>query len=244
MVLPTVRRNTFVKLEEKIYVDNVSKVFVYCELLLGVNRLPVITSKRILIALFYVYSLFVNVLLCYAAMDFKFGNNRTVVIRATRAIQYEISVVLSLFTWKTFRCFYKEIEKFDNEAGCRPKFSRTSLKLLVLFGIVALISLYLLPFDRAYIIPLHIVSTCEHFYFSYLVDLIITRMRLLNYYLECATSNATTNSSPKITEFSFFENDSRRFYFPNMGEMMELYQIIINAHKFLVDAVKWQVRYI
>lgn len=240
MVLPTVIRNNFVKSEGKTNVDFVSKVFVYCELFLGVNYFPIISDNLVLIALFYVYSLLLSAYICYETMNSSFENINIVLIRASKTIQYEFSVILSLFIWKRFHRFYREIEKFDNEVRCRPKLTNRTKKLL-LFGIVVVVLFIYLPNFHITAVPLNLISTFEYFYFGHLIHHLITRMRLLNYYLECSTSIVKTDSSPKITEFVIFENDSRRFYFPDMDKMMDLYEIIINAHKFLVDAVKWQV---
>lgn len=241
MVLPTVIRNNFVKQQGKTYVDIVSKVFVSCELLLGVNRFPLITDKLIFLVLFYVYTLLLNGYVCCDIINRPFVNINILMLRMSRLVQYEFSAILSLFIWKRFHRFYKEIAKFDNEVGCRPKLTNRSKKLLVAFGILNAISFVFLPSYTLVTVPLNLTSTFGYFFFSHLIDLVITRMRLLNYYLECLTSIAKTDSSPKITEFVLFENDSRRFYYPNMDKMMDLYQIIINIHKILVDAVKWQV---
>lgn len=234
------KKNTFVKSEEKTNVDIVIKAFVYCELLLGVNRIPIISKKRILIALFYVYSLTVNVLICYVTFNIILVNHLADAIRILRVFQYEISAVLNMLTWKRFHCFFNEIEKFDFEVGCRSKISKTSIKLSVSFGIIIALCFCVLTYIMGIlIVPLHLIITFEYFYFSYLIELMIVRMRLLNYYMECLTSTPKTDSRPKITEFVFF--DSPRF--PNMGKMMEVYQIIINAHMFFMDAVKWLVSY-
>lgn len=244
MVLPTVRRNTFVKPEGKTYVDIISKAYVYSGLLLGVNRFPIISEKRMLIALFYVYSLTLNGIISYFVITMPLENNIFLPLRASRYCQYELSVLLSLFIWKRFYCFYKELANFDNEVGCRPKFLKGSIALSVLFGIISAVFAFIFPKQRTGVFlyaPFHLIATFENFYFGHLIDLLTTRMRLLNYYLEYSTSIPKTESSPKIFEFVFFEHDSRRFYFPNMGKMMELYQTIIAAHKFLVDAVKWLV---
>lgn len=246
MALPYVRSNNFVKSEGKTYVDVISKVFVYCELLFGVNRFPIITEKRILVALLYVYSLTINVVVCYASLYTPISNNIFVTIRASRASQYEITAVLSLFVWKRFQYFYKEIENYDNEVGCRPKLLEGSVVQSISFGIITVVSTFIFPQYRSNLslyVPFHAISALENLYFGHVIDLITTRMRLLNYYLECLTSIAKTDSSPKITEFVFFDNVSRRLDFPDMSKIMELYQIIIAAHKFLVDAIKWLVSY-
>lgn len=242
MVLPTVTRNNFTKGTTS--VDIISKVYVYCELLLGVNRFPLLNEERILVTLFYVYSLLLNAYVCYGAINSSFDDSvwiSKISLKASRVIQYEVTAVLSLFIWKRFHRFYKEIENFDNVVRCRPKFANRSIILLLSFGILVVLTFFLLPNYRIESLPLHLITTCESIFFGHLIDLIMTRMRLLNYYLERSTSIPKTDSSPKITEFWFFDIDSQRFYFPNMDKMMDFYQIIINAHKFLVDAVKWQV---
>lgn len=246
MDLPIVTRNNFVKAKGKIYIDIVSKVFIYFELLLGLNRFPVVSESRVLAALFYMYSLIVNVSVCYFAFLFPATNNLVEIIRMSRLLEYEIAAILNMFIWKRFHSFYKEIASFDCEVGCRPKITISLMKLLFSLGlcVYTTICVSFLSHYRLYVIPGHVIVACEHFYFGYLINLITTRMRFLNYHLECSTSIAKTDSSPNVTEFAFFGNDSRQFCFPNICKMMELYQIIIKAHEFLVDAVKWLVSYI
>lgn len=242
MILPTVKRNTYVKSEGKIYVDIVSKVYIYCQLALGVNRYPIIGDKRIFIALFYVYSIAMNIFVCYSSFITPYVNNLLVPVRTSRLILYELTFVVSLIQWKRYHYFYKEIEKFDDEVGCRPKFTRKSMIQMILFGILTLVICVLFPQYNNFSVVLYITSSLDYFYFSHLISLISTRVRLLNYYLECFNSMAKTDSSPDVSEFAFFEHYSCSNV-PNMVKIMDLYQMIIIAHKYLVDAVKWLVSY-
>lgn len=239
MILPTVKRNTFVEPEGKTYVDILSKVFVYSQLFLGVNRVPIICDKKCFFPLFCIYALIMNVFVCYTTLDRQFLDNLLVPVRCSRVFQYLISAVFSYFVCKRFRCYYKEIERFDNEVRCRPKYSSQSIKLIVAFLLLSVLTYFIMPEHHAYAIILHSITALDYFYFGHLINFITTRMRLLNYYLECSNSIAKTESSPDVSEFSFFEHGSHRF--PSMCEILNLYQMMITAHKCLVDAVKWLV---
>lgn len=243
---PLVHINTFVQPQAKYTVDKVSKFFIICSFLLGVNRLPIISSKHVYTIPSIIYTF---VLMC--VLNFFGFDSVSLSIMSLNLVLHILCSFLGMFFWKRMRLYYSELCKFDICIGCRPITAQGSSKLViqtciinVLIALVFIVpnSLQILIKPVIYLLPMHAFVSFEVHYYGHLLNLLIPRLHLINYYME---SSLTTTSDKRessvlkhVTLFKYYNKESNC----QMKKIMDHYYIIVESYRYLIDAIKWQVR--
>lgn len=246
---PTVRVNTFVKENEKRQADPISKIFALTEVLLGLDRLPLIGKGRFI----YVFLSFIIFLTLKAALYFTLKITRFPMdfVTVTPIVQNIVISLLSYIKCKWMQGFYSELSKFDNEAGCSPRVSLAAIRNVVLafLSCVFVILLYVVPGVIGYvdfipysIIPLYLVYVLEVYYFGHLLYLLIPRLKLINFYIESSLSSANSDLCSIPKEFICYKSYDPKVTQKSMTKLMNLYQIVVEAYDSLNEGIKWQVR--
>lgn len=242
----TVRVNNFVHIEARLFIDKLSKFFLIKEYFLGVNRLFVLgKNKQIFEVFLFIFAVISNCTVLY------FGTNKILIVTevvsvyliSIKVIQYEFIAVFSFISWRRFKVFFKELDNFDNMAKCRPNVSNLGATNIYLCGFVLMCYIPLLLYIRRIAaLPLHLISCLEIYLYAHLLNLLVARIRLINYCME----NRLQTIKPEIksSEFKFFKENSDNNITPDLDELMDYFKTITNAHNLLVDAIKWQVSYI
>ncbi|XP_059052638.1 uncharacterized protein LOC131847175 [Achroia grisella] len=249
MATPSVRVNTFLQWKEKPFIDKLSKFYIVAEMVLGLNRLPlVICNMRFFyLPLMISYSLLLIVTIIFSTI-YTYDTRYVAVVVVMNMCEYIFAIIFNFITWKRMQRFYIELSTFDAEVGCRPKVTRGSignlvqtLILLLLFGVFYIMSFsmdnwndLLLP-----LVPVNLIHAMEVHYYGHLLSLLIPRLRLLNYYAESTLSNDKAIAAPKVEEFVYFKYNN--ITNGQMKKLMDLYHIIIKAYDYMVEAIKWQL---
>lgn len=252
MTSPNVMMNPFFQQNQKPFVDPVSKVYIGVNVILGLNRLPAILNKGkyIFTSLAVLYSIFLS----YALINSMYlymqdvGDSIPLIMNFT---EYIFCVTYSFISWKRIERYYDELNTFDVEIGCRPKVTIqavTNLILTMVFCVILpLVVLLSAKFGggqdiKIYVIPLfllHFLELLELHYYGHLLDLLVSRLRLISYFVEITLSHEKIADCPNIDEFVSFKGKYMKNTTPK--KLMDLYHITIKAYDFLNDAIKWQV---
>lgn len=244
---PSVRLNTFVKENENIYIDPISKIFVLSEAIFGYFRLPLVRNRKMLYySIAVLYSICLNATLLYLVISHMNGNNLLVV---NQMVQYSLCSMLSVFCMKRLLLFYKTLNRFDSEVGYRPKAPKHSVQNLVqmIVTVVLIIILTILSpgvmvslIPPMFIVVFNVACALEVDYYGHLLNLIVPRIKLINYFIETTLSSSRSETCTLMKEFiPLKQTGDKKLY--NMRKLMDLYHIIVDAYDSLIDAIKWQV---
>lgn len=238
----TVRVNTFVNNSS---VDILSKIIIFTELALGLNRFSVLgKQKSIFVILTFVYAVLFKcvIVLITCLFDIRVFNSHLCIIKL---VQYSFLCIFSQVATKRLRCYYDELEKFDTEVGCKPKTTWSSIRIVAQLGLVIIYivaMLYIHPrIGVSILVPLQFINSIENHYYGHLLNLLIPRIRLINFNLESSLSNDKILKSSDENEFIFYGKITTECR-GRMSKFMDLYHVIIRAHSLLIHAIKWQVK--
>ncbi|KAG6443330.1 hypothetical protein O3G_MSEX002746 [Manduca sexta] len=247
MTLPTVRINTFIQTKSKPFVDILSKIYMIGGLLIGINRIPILTGNYILIVLSIFYSLSGVSAILY--ITFSKNNFFMGLILCLNVLSYVFCALYNLFSYKRMCRYYNEINKFDMEVGCRPKADPLSIRCYVQACVltVYIIVLFFIPYGLPtltqylfHIIPVHVAVSWELHYYGHAISLLLPRLRLINYYMQLSLTTSKDIKKTVSSKYVFFKkcNDNLN---SQMKKIMDLYYIAFQANNYLIAAVKWQL---
>lgn len=245
-----VQYNTFLQFNTRPYIDRLSKVYLTCEMILGLNRLPVLGNMSfICILLAVAYSSLVQVFVILYILILENVKASYLFSISTNVSHFGLTIVYSFISWKRMYLYYCELNKFDMKVGCRPYSPKGSIKNFVLLvaiaGLVALLylSTHLVPQMRKYLpltLLIHTLDVLEIHYFGHLLNLLIPRMRLINHFMELSLTNTKETSSLRFKEFKLLKRGLTKSNC-EMKKVMDLYHTLIKAYDLLMEAIKWQV---
>lgn len=248
MTPPTILVNTFVKVDSKPYIDNVSKIFIICEIPFGIIRLPLLGISPIFTIILVLYSLglgaylirFFNSINDVYLLDFAVGSS---------VFQGLFFMVFNLLTIKRMQRYYNELNVFDKEVGCRPKMGKGTIRnivqtvIMLLYTVFVFIAPYIITSLNNQYLELIPVIACHVFevhFIGHLLSLLIPRLRLINYFMELSLCNAKITKTTNSEEFGFIGNNVNKALC-KMQKLMNLYHTVIKAYNYLIEAIKWQV---
>lgn len=253
MSSPSVRVNTYVEENDKIYIDPISKVFIISEAVLGFFRLPLIRNRKLfyyLLAVFYTVTL--NVVLFYFTYVYLQMHSVSVMLVAHMS-QYIFCSVSGFICIKRLQLYYSTLNRFDIDVGCRPKIAQHSLQNLaqMVLTIIMYLVLFIVPKQLGvakntpeHFLVFHISYTLEVDFYGHLLNLLVPRLKLINHYVQSSLSNVKSEPSSLMKEFVSLKrsNASAEIGQCHMRKLMDLYHIMVEAYDFLIDAIKWQVK--
>lgn len=248
MTQPPVLVNTYLKPNEKPYIDNVSKIFIYIELLLGIIRLPLLGNVHFAVTLLSVIysvagSFYIISILYVMELDLL---NFVVILFFVQCLFYNVFNLVSI---KRLQRYYNELNVFDKEVGCRPKIGKGTIRNIIqtIAMFIYITPMFVLPlYDynveslQNTLIPFTIAHILEVHFLGHFLSLLIPRLRLINYYMELSLSNSKITKAPNVEEFGNLKAHSNKALC-KMDKLMNLYHNMIRAYNFLIEAVKWQV---
>ncbi|CAK1586962.1 unnamed protein product [Parnassius mnemosyne] len=258
MSIPNVRVNNFVIEKHTLPIDIISKVYIICEWILGVNRLPVIFNMKSILynVLTLAFSLVFNVLTFFYIFTSNPKRLSNFVVRLS-LMEYFICSFLGFLTWKSIKSFYSELHKFDKDIGVNWNFITYNSKCNFMQTIGTLVYLFIitmLPYQIDGLIKFWseiLTITCTHvlenYFYGHLLSLLVSRLRLIRILL---LSSFTTKEEEEINSVSEKDHNS---YFKNiislnaskskveMKKLMQLYNNIIEAYDLLNKAIKAQI---
>ncbi|RVE45806.1 hypothetical protein evm_009556 [Chilo suppressalis] len=247
MTSPNIKVNTFFKEKKKTpFIDAQSKFFIIVESILGLNRTPLLFSKKrnLVVAISFGYCFLFKAALVYGT----YRKKELFVPQFLCFIEYGFCCLFSLITWKRMERYYSGLNMFDNEIGCRPHLVAASMRNLccmLVFSISVGVFYFLtdqfeLSIDmNIMVMPMSLIHCLELFYYGQLLSLLIPRLGLINYYVESALSSGESVARPKLDEFGLFKEKHCKNR--EMSKLMDMYYIAIKAYDFLIDAIKWQL---
>lgn len=247
---PPVQYNTYVQSHKSLYIDKVSRGYLICEMIFGLNRVPVFSKvSLVFILLASAYSILIPTGIILYVTLFDKVNSSYPVAGVMHIAKLVFIIAYDFISSKRMLIYYCELNKFDTKTGCRPYTSNASIKSLVLLVVISvLITLlyfltHVMPQVRKYnmiVLPMHIVDLFEIHYFGHLMNLLTPRMQLINQFVELSLSNTKENTGINNKVFKILKSDSVKSNH-EMKNLMDLYHTIIKAYDFLMEATKWQV---
>lgn len=250
MPSPAVRVNTFVQGNVTVYIDPISKIFIISEAVFGYFRLPLIRNRKLHYMLAVFYSLVLNgtlFMLIFVYIDLDALN----VMMICHIFQYIFCSLFGFLCVKKLQLYYSTLHRFDMEVGCRPKVSQNSLQNLaqavltvILYCLLFIVPKYLHKTNEQLyqFLIMHIASSIETSYYGHLLNILVPRLKLINYYIESSLSSVKSESSSLMKEFVSLKRSSNAdLAHYRMKMLMDLYHIMVEAYDFLIDAIKWQV---
>ncbi|CAG9111825.1 unnamed protein product [Plutella xylostella] len=227
-------------------VDPISQVFIKVELLFGLNRLRVLDRqsfrRRFLVTL---YCVSVNLVILYLAVSScPVSTNFRMMLNITT---YYFNVIFSFIVCGKLRLYFNEMNTFDMAVSCKPKvlaFLKQHAILHVIMVVVVVadtVSFLVREKHACQFFIFHLLALIEYYFLAHLFCTIDPRLRLINFFVESLLNKSSRTDIRDRP--SFFKHctqckpvrDCRDIHF-----LMDLYEIIINAHCRLIDAVKWQ----
>lgn len=235
---PELRVNTLMVAD----LDPISKVFIRVEALFGLNRLPLIQelswAKKTPMV---VYNIVLMTTVITSAFVFL---SHSKVQSPLDLIEYIFCMIFSYITRKRLGCYFDEINRFDILVGCKPKtaeFLKRNILLHGIFLIVAVSVVFVVFVSQYMAVQLLMVRTShvvELYFYGHLFSLINPRLGLISFHMESSLSNKD-GKAKSAKRFCYYYSNTLRI--KEIDRLMELYQIIINAHDFLINAIEWQV---
>lgn len=217
-------------------IDVLSKIYIIFELLIGLNRVNVFNTKRVIFkTLTCLYSVSIIGLLSY----FIYFSKGNVISICMKLIQYIIYSIFGFATRKKLEKFYNELKIFDKEVGSSPTITRCCVNNLLQTAFIMAFTLFTIhDKDLIQFAILFLMHVLENQYYGHLVLLLIQRLRLINWYVKSSLINTETVKLTEVEQFSVNGIEIK------MSRLMDFYVIIVNAYDLLKDSIKHQVKII
>lgn len=249
MTPPSILVNTYVAAADESYIDIVSKIFIICELPLGLIRLPLLGNIHFLFKfLLVIYSFLVAwfyMSLVYNGIEIDLLN----IVICVLYLQCVFFMVFNLVSIKRMQRYYNELDVFDKEVGCRPKIGHGTIRniiqtiaILLYIAVMFALPYIFVTLERLFLgmVPFTVCHILEVHFIGHLLSLLIPRLRLINHFMELSLSNSKITKTPKIKEFGCFKAHNNKALC-KMEKLMNLYHNMIKSYNYLIEAIKWQV---
>ncbi|KOB67915.1 Uncharacterized protein OBRU01_19096 [Operophtera brumata] len=238
MSSPSVRVNTFVEENDEIYVDPISKIFIISEAAFGFFRLPLIRNRKLfyyVLAVFYTVSLYaVFIYFTYVYLQ----GHPVSFMMVVHMSQYVFCSVFGFICIKRMERYYSTLNRFDKDVGCRPKVVQHSLQNLAqtILTVIMYFVLFIVPTELGiakntphHFLVLHISYTIEIDFYGHLLNLLVPRLKLINYYIQSSLSNVKSEPSTLMNEFVSIKGSIASADMSNtrMRKLMDLYHIML-----------------
>lgn len=242
--------NTLTGDDDHDVLDPISRVFIKAEAAVGINRLHLLEgqspcSKK----LYWIAGIYCNIMVIFCAYISDHGQFHVKTVLDISA--YFFNVVFSFVTAHRLKLYFHEINTFDKAVCCRPKYSELLKQNVMLHIMVALVmagagATFFIRFWKSkdtytHIIIIHIQRVCELYFYAHLFCIIEPRLKLINFYVASSRINTDDTVCIKPEGFEYFSQAKSYKDFTDMKFLMDLYEILVTAHRHLVNAIKWQV---
>lgn len=254
MSRPTIGINNFLrdKSDDKnknIKIDFVSKFYIIFEFLLGLNRISVISTKRIYYSVLNFYSVIIITAFVYVnSVSYKSKYSYLIIVDLVSVL---ICVPVYRLTSKKLFKFYQTLNEFDDKIGYNERTSKKILytpALLILNITLTLIFFYLgapsfEPLSTFNMLMVTLVHSVELHYQGHLLYLLIQRVNLMKKYYKFSFPINKKHDDVEVNSISNknYIKEGRKKSYIEMHMRPDFYKKMIIVYNNLYEAIKWQV---
>lgn len=215
-------------------IDPISTFFLIFLSFVGWNRFRVFNVNKIISKLTVIYSISLNITLCYLSLKWR-TNIYMECVNVVNVISFLSCSFLNYKFTNKFRAFYEDLHTFDLITGYNLKIDKSAIQntrlcvtyiMFLSVTYVILISLNYLNESAMCLAVIYVIFNIEQFYYGHLFAILLPRIQILR----------------KILSTYFLEGKNSKIYEKReIKDVVLFYGVLIKAYDNLNAAIKYQV---
>nr|WCC58004.1 gustatory receptor 19 [Papilio xuthus] len=225
--------------------DNITKIFIFIEIIFGVNRLRIFDKvKFVYSVIVFIYCICLSLTFGYLVSEKK-SNLYISHLIIVNVASYFINSILAFIFCKKYREFFEELKSFDNKIAFESRISSSSILnavacciILAIFSMFNLSGYYMayVTEKTLYMTIKHTVFSLELFTYGHLMSLLLQRLQYIKKtVIHCLDNGSSINRSKNKQRQQY--NDTTE---EDMKRLVLFYHSIVKAYDILNAAIKYQ----